>query len=665
MPKTASPQDHRKLLQSALWRTLLLPLLILVFFLAAPAWYNAKVHASIREHLGARSDFSESERANQLARFDQLDLQAACGGAVSGEERLRGYLEEDGVCRTFAYLGWGRFFSIVLVVVLGVTMLSLLSLNLDARKSPKDLIRNYQFSWKITMAAALFKLVLLIPLLSYASFEFMVLLSNHFLPKLFFIIIVGGLIALGACVKVLLKKVPMEFPEPMSREVAANEAPELWSSVRHAAELLQAAPPDRIVIGTKLSFYVTELAVITDAGRTTGRTLFLSYPLIKQLSRAEVLAIIGHELGHFKGDDTRMTREFYPLRLKVGQTGIALARAGWIGWSSWGLVSFFNLTFEKTIREMSRQRELIADRIGAQLTSTDTFARALVRFQVLAETLQRILKEPATGQPQNPLDIGWHTFISEKILPADPFWTQLAEKKISHPLDTHPTLLDRLEALGAGVHVTNAREIALQPTETAYDFWFANRSDVFADLNQKVQQAVGTIQVRSQLTGADYETEAGRDLLRRHFPEVRWPKNGATTFLLSFLGLLGLFFLWIFFIIPGSGKVAFGLAVLIIGWIAWAVWTGRKGELVMNADGLTHPRWKRTLRFNEIERVELRRINSSLVLKLHLKVRQKTISKWNLPVSVNAALLRLSGYKEKPLVIAQAIHRYFTRQPLP
>lgn len=666
MATPASPPDHAKLVRGALWRTLLLPVLLLIFFVAAPSWYASTVHSSLRDEINASQEIPDSEKAERIAFFDKLDLQGVCSNPSPELQRLHDGFEEDGICATFQWLWWAELCSIILVALLAISMLSMLSLNLDARKSVDTLVRNYRLSWKIAMLTAVIKLVLLIPLLAYGCFEFTVLLSNQYFPKLLLVIIIGGVVALWAAVNVLLKKVPLEFAEPMSREITPEEAPQLWESIRHAAAVVQASPPDRVIVGMQISFYVTELAVKTDTSMVTGRTLFLSYPLLKQLSPEEVLSIIGHELGHFKSNDTRMTREFYPLRLKVNETIMALARAGWVGWPSWGLLAFFNLTFEKTIQRLSRLRELMADQVGASLTSPEIVGRALVKFSVLNETFQRILKNPVEGRIQNPMEIRWHAFIGEKILPDDPFWTHLGEKKLPHPLDTHPPLQDRLTALGDTVHLADARDISLEGAESAYDVWFAGRDDLFTDLAQKVEKAIGEIRTHARLTDADYQTPEGKQMLEEHFPEIRWRKKGSGHFVgLVLFGIIAMFSLLIMAVVPGWIAKAFLAAlVALFLWIAWVAWQSRKDEVVLTAEGVAMTQWKRPLPFAEVATIELRQVNSVLHVKFNLKERQKAISKWALPTMAKSFSLPISPrMNEKPLVIAQTIYRYFVRQP--
>ena len=455
------PVDVRKNLWLALFKSLVVPVLLLAFFIAAPYWLNDKIRSEITDAINANSNLSTFDKQERLDKIANVDFQQVCFNPPAGYEKMHDGLVRAGVAARFGRLQWGLILSSVLVAGLAVAIWAIFLLNGKAKTSQADLIRSYQLGWKIGMAAALAKVFLLIPLLAYGTFEFTVLLSNQYFPKLLLVIILGGVFALWRSTAILLKNVPLEFKEPMSREVTPEDAPELWEAVKDAARQLQTTPPDRIVIGMQFNFYVTELAVCLDSGRTEGKTLYLSYPLLKQLSGDEVLAIIGHELGHFIGEDTRMTREFYPLRLKIHSTMIAMVRSGWVGWPSFQLLNFFSWCFGETEKAASRARELLADQKAAALTTARTAANALVRFQVATEAFRRGLADALKNKIANPLNVPLQAVVQEKLAADTEFWNQLFEQKLPHPLDTHPSLHVRLEALGQNFNADDARNIAL------------------------------------------------------------------------------------------------------------------------------------------------------------------------------------------------------------
>jgi hypothetical protein len=294
--------DFRKRVRLALFKSLIVPVSVLIFFVVAPAWLNEKLHGQITDAVNQNANLTDSERSERLAKISHLDFQTVCSDdPPAGLEKMHDALIRAGVRGNFERLHWGLLLSAALVFGLSASVLILNTLNRRAKKSREDFVEAYRTSWKIVIVAALVNVFLLIPLLAYGSFELSVLLTDHYFPKLLILIVLGGIFALWRSAAILLKAVPLEFDERMAREVSPEEAPELWRAVRYAAERLHTAPPDRILTGLQFNFYVTELAVKYDGGRTQGKTLFLSLPLMKLLSEDEVMAIIGHELGHFIG----------------------------------------------------------------------------------------------------------------------------------------------------------------------------------------------------------------------------------------------------------------------------------------------------------------------------------------------------------------------------
>jgi Zn-dependent protease with chaperone function len=512
------PVNVRKNLWLALFKSLVVPVCLLAFFIAAPHWLNNKIHTEITDAINANPNLSAFEKADRLDRIANINFQQVCVNPPPGLEQLRDNLVHDGIAARFEHLEWGMILSGGLVAGLAAAIWAIFSLNAKAKQSQADLIRGYSLSWKIGMAAALAKVFLLIPLLAYGTFELTVLSFGKFFPELLLVIILGGLIALWRSAAILLKKVPLEFKEPMSREVTPDEAPELWQAVRDAAQRLQTTPPDHIIIGLQFNFYVTELAVCHDTGRAEGKTLYLSYPLLKQLSGDEVLAIVGHELGHFIGEDTRMTREFYPMRLKIRATMLAMARSGWVGWPSFQFLNFFSWCFGETEQAASRKRELLADQKAAAVTTARTAANALVRFQVATEAFRLGLADAVKNKIENPLNVPLQTVVQEKLAGDAEFWNRLFEQHTPHPLDSHPPLNIRLGALGQNLGGADARAIALAESESAYTKWFSNREALFTNLAQQAQAVIGKLRVAK----ADYSTQEGKAMLDQHFPEKKW-----------------------------------------------------------------------------------------------------------------------------------------------
>jgi len=657
--KPPSFKDHR---WRILTKSLIAPVLVLAFFTIAPHWYNTRVRNRVLEDI---TTMASASQAHLKEVYGRINYRKVCLTDMPGLEKLRAGLERAGICRNFRYLHWSFLASVALMVVLLAAFALMLFLNRRAARSPEALIRNYRVAWHLGIAAAMIQLLLLLPLMTYGAFMFTVLLADAWYPKLLLVIVLGGLIALVGSIAALFKKVPLEFHEPLARELSPEEAPELWQAVRQAAERLQTTPPDRIVVGLQLNFYVTELAVRHDNGVTSGKTLYLSYPLLRQLSEEETISIVGHELGHFIGEDTRLTREFYPMRMKVRGTMMALA-AGFVSWTSLHFLNFFTWCFGETEQAISRQRELLADAKAAALTSPQTAARALVKFQIVAEAFNLGFAEALRTADQNPLELPLRPVITDKLMPNVEFWSGLFEKRTPHPMDSHPALHVRLESLGHQITTADARAIATEETVPAYARWFAGRDAVFTELTRQAESAVQKMRSATQVAEADYSTEAGRQLLDKHFPEKKWlGKTSSIAATISFVALL------ILGATAGAVFVPFWalklLCVAIAAWLsllAGLYWKRhRRAEFTINPERMTYTGWNRPVALQEIDAIRGQKNYGVVTVTFRLKQRQPPFSKFVLLSYQRRHLhLTISSLAGKPEEIFETIVRYSTRQ---
>src|SRR5258708_39317679 len=133
-------------------------------------------------------------------------------------------------------------------------------------------------------------------------------------------------------------------------------------------------------MGLESTFYVTanDVTIPLPEGKLTGSTLYISLSLIRLLTKDEFCAVIGHELGHFRGDDTLYSLRFAPTYMHLSQTISAMARgsggaADLARIPALQALTFCWLQFASAERSVGRERELLADKAGAEAES----ARAL------------------------------------------------------------------------------------------------------------------------------------------------------------------------------------------------------------------------------------------------------------------------------------------------
>lgn len=304
-----------------------------------------------------------------------------------------------------------------------------------------------------------------------------------------------------------------------------RQAP-LVEHVSRLATTLGAAAPDQIVLGLEPSFFVTAAPLqIGSERQVQGRTLYLSMPLMRVLERDEFSAIVGHELGHFRGADTEFSTRFSPLytRLRQAMEGLNKEEYSWVSSLAKRPVMFIvhdcYLRFAGAERTVGRERELLADRAAVEATSADTFARALVKvaacgpiWNQMVHAQLRHLGEGRSFDNMSTVYVSGLEDLGEGVdwVGHRAQWTQFSQP---HPVDTHPPLGQRLQAVGVPVEqmampVTTpqdaaigliddpeALEVAL--TETMSRGWVASglaAAVAKASAQQEAQGATGQVQ---------------------------------------------------------------------------------------------------------------------------------------------------------------------------
>ena len=255
----------------------------------------------------------------------------------------------------------------------------------------------------------------------------------------------------------------------LSRESASN----LVARVNDIAERLNALPPNNVVVGLDPTFYVTEADVMCLDDTLHGRTLYCSLPLCRILSVSELDAIIGHELGHFKGLDTQFSEKFYPIYrgtatsialLEDNEGAVKLALLPAIT-----VLTFFFDAFSAAENTHSRTRELAADKEGASAASTESLASALVKVHAFApfwsyfqDTTVAVLREGNVFVNASKYFAG---VIQEN---ADAGKLEgIADTHTSHPTDSHPPLAVRLQSLNMSLESVETSALKVNPDDPA------------------------------------------------------------------------------------------------------------------------------------------------------------------------------------------------------
>lgn len=281
------------------------------------------------------------------------------------------------------------------------------------------------------------------------------------------IVLIGGMLSTITKVKTNV----------VGKRLTQEGSPRLWNHVNSLAAKLNALAPDNLIVGLEPSFFVTEAAVKRAGGYFQGRTLYLSLPLCRILSAEELRAVIGHELGHFRGADTLFSQKFYPIYRSVTTAILALERnqcgglKGLVLLPAAAILNLYMDAFARPEAEISRERELLADQAGAEASSSQALASALVKLHAFdyyyLSTRDRLLESLRAGKKAENLSLMFGDHVKADATATH--FVGLDEEKLAHPTDSHPPLGVRLESLGWSVHAVEAAALDVAPQSKAIE----------------------------------------------------------------------------------------------------------------------------------------------------------------------------------------------------
>jgi len=248
-------------------------------------------------------------------------------------------------------------------------------------------------------------------------------------------------------------------PEPIverGRVVTDLEAPAVWSFVRNLAARMQAGAPDTIVVGLTNGFYVTEsrLLLLPEQRLIEGRTLHMPAPFLELLDTVEIAAIVGHELAHFAGEDTRYSQRFVPIYSSLQRSLDALYRADING--DFGIAAGLRLgyhalsRFDAAVAHWSRLREFEADRHGSAVSGPAGAASALVRVHIADPGVHVVLSDAFRGNDRLGADLVAAIATAATERGFDDPGAHLEDRQ-AHPTDSHPPTIQRIQALGVSI----------------------------------------------------------------------------------------------------------------------------------------------------------------------------------------------------------------------
>lgn len=411
------------------------------------------------------------------AMKEGITLKAWCRSALVDADTDPVHAAE---CRThgrMTWLAWGSGFTLLLGFTLlgGILWAAKVAAN-DREKLLKLFAPGVRY--------VLFGLFVLILLQSLIGSYSLISLQAAFMKRINWtipaLILLGGVVGSFFMLKEGLAVFKRVETEVVGIALFPKDQSVLWQFIERIAKRLKATPPKNVVVGLEPTFYVTSADVkVQPKGFVhRGETLYLSLPLMRILSLPELAAVIGHELGHFRGEDTKFSMEFYPVyagsaralqSLQSGDDSIATKAALF---PAMAILALFFDRFALAESAIGRTRELEADKAGASVASPMAIALSLLKIGAYAPLWEKLQDDLfSAAQDGKPLTNASKQFVQEavnataKVKPSA--LAVVAQEALPHPTDSHPPTEERIESLGLKMAEVQKQSLAIEPASAS------------------------------------------------------------------------------------------------------------------------------------------------------------------------------------------------------
>jgi Zn-dependent protease with chaperone function len=275
----------------------------------------------------------------------------------------------------------------------------------------------------------------------------------------------------------------IHIPAPRGLVLGRNEAPALWAEIERIRGELRAPAPHQVLISDEMNASVAQVPRLGILG--FHRTyITVGLPLAASLTADEFRAVLAHEYGHVAGQHGRSGLRIHRAFVTWSQlletlqerqsASVAVFRA-FVRWYAPFLAAYSAV--------LRRQQEFEADQDAARVAGASATASLLCRLGVATRFMHEafwpsVFKEVGT-RPQAPADV-LRRYLDQGPgavrHPDAARWLQADAAEATEPWDSHPSLADRLGAMGAAPRLP---EGAAEPSGA--EAFFGEHAAVLAD----------------------------------------------------------------------------------------------------------------------------------------------------------------------------------------
>lgn len=376
-------------------------------------------------------------------------------------------------------------------------------------------------------------------MLVWLSFWVTVIFTQTYYPKLIGVMAAIVLVGIFIIIKGIFRKLPPQ--ENIEGEVVSREAaPLLFSRIDALASMVGTTSPDHIIAGIDTNFYVTEGPLRVNDCLLMGRKLYVSIPLLRQLTIEQADGVMVHELTHLYEGDTASGALLGP-KLHRFDLYMTLMSKNAMTLIVYYPLYLYRMLFELAWKRNRREREFIADRNASVLISPAAIIESLIKISAYANYRSEVEREffEKNTLPEN--DLGIRKAIAAGLpahVRAPGFVSAMREQNVPHPFDSHPSLIQRMRNVGFFVEENAYSGIAIEfPSESWVDL-LPVADNIEQQLWQKYERDFLSAHEESLAWRYQPTGEMETALVLKYFPNVPFTLKDGSQVEITWQGIL-------------------------------------------------------------------------------------------------------------------------------
>jgi heat shock protein HtpX len=234
-----------------------------------------------------------------------------------------------------------------------------------------------------------------------------------------------------------------EAPGPA---VEKSKEPQLFAALESVAEKTGQELPAEVYLVDDVNAFVTSRGGVMGFG--SRRVMGLGLPLMQAVSVQEFMAILAHEFGHYHRGGVALGPWIHKTRVAIGRT-IQQLESNVLQF----LFVWYGKLFLRVTHAISRNQELVADEIAARAAGAGAMISGLRTVHATSVAYHNYVQQELAPVVQRgylpPVSAGFTRFLGISGMDAflDVVVQYEEEQGATDPLDTHPSLKDRIAAL--------------------------------------------------------------------------------------------------------------------------------------------------------------------------------------------------------------------------